>query len=184
MKGIIFNLLEGVVTEQHGEETWDRLLADAALDGAYTSLGNYPDEDLFKLVSAASAALDTPPNDVIRWFGRAALGMLAVRYPDFFEPHSTTRPFLLTLNDIIHPEVRKLYPGADVPEFDFDDSSPDSLSMGYRSPRKLCALAEGLIEGAADQFEETVSIAQSSCMNRGDEKCTLVISFQDQGDRS
>ena len=27
----------------------------------------------------------------------------------------------------IHPEVRKLYPGASVPEFDFDTSSPDVL---------------------------------------------------------
>jgi hypothetical protein len=180
MKGIIYNLLEQVVTEQHGEETWDKLLADADLEGAYTSLGSYPDEELLALVGAASAALDIPPDDIVRWFGRAALAKLAVRYPDFFAAHETTRPFLLTLNDIIHPEVRKLYPGADVPEFDFDDSSPDALSMGYQSARKLCSLAEGLIEGAADHFGETVSIDQTTCMKRGDEKCTLVISFDGQ----
>lgn len=181
MKGIIFNLLEEVVTEQHGEDTWDRLLSDAELEGAYTSLGSYPDEELLALVGAASAALEVPPDGVVRWFGRAALTKLAERYPDFFEPHRTTRTFLLTLNDIIHPEVRKLYPGADVPVFDFDESSPDKLAIGYRSVRKLCALAEGLIEGAADHFGETVSIAQTACMNRGDEKCVLVISFNGAG---
>lgn len=183
MKGIIFNLVQEVVVQAHGEDAWDDILDAAGLDGAYTSLGSYPDDDLFRLVAAASSLLGADAHDVVRSLGEGAIPLLAERFPEFFE-HPSTLPFVLTLNDIIHPEVRKLYPGADVPEFDFDDSSPDSLSMGYRSPRKLCALAEGLIEGAADQFEETVSIAQSSCMNRGDEKCTLVISFQDQGDRS
>ena len=58
------------------------------------------------------------------------------RCPQLFEPHDSTRSFLLTLNDIIHPEVRKLYPGADVPEFDFDFRA-GMLVMGYRSTRKL-----------------------------------------------
>ena len=34
--------------------------------------------------------------------------MFAKRYPEFFEPHETTLEFLLTLNEMIHPEVRKL----------------------------------------------------------------------------
>ena len=65
--------------------------------------------------------------------------LFAERYPQLFEPHDCTRSFVLTLNDIIHPEVRKLYPGADVPEFDFGIRDDDRLVMGYRSPRKLCS---------------------------------------------
>jgi len=42
MKGIVFNLLEEVVTTHHGSDTWDLLLDTARLDGAYTSLGSYP----------------------------------------------------------------------------------------------------------------------------------------------
>ena len=57
MKGIIFNLVEEVVTAAYGEDTWDSLLDEAGLDGSYTSLGSYPDEDLFQLVGAASKAL-------------------------------------------------------------------------------------------------------------------------------
>src|ERR1051325_300856 len=154
MKGIIFNLLEDVVTAELGVETWERLLTAAGVDGAFTSLGNYPDEDLFKLVGAASSALKQPPAQIVRWFGAKAVPLLAVKYPAFFAKHQSTRTFLLTLNSIIHPEVRKLYPGADVPDFEFDSSSPDLLVMGYRSKRRLCALAEGLIEGAATHFKE------------------------------
>lgn len=178
MKGIIFNLLEEVVRKEYGEETWPALLDAAQLDGVYTSLGNYPDSDLTKLVAAASTALNLPPNAIVRWFGVNALPLLAEKYAKFFQPHKSTRSFVLTVNSIIHPEVRKLYPGAYVPEFEFDASSPDVLVMKYGSTRKLCALAEGFVEGAATHFGETVQMKHPQCMHRGDEQCVLEFSFQ------
>ena len=177
VKGIVFNLLEQVVSRDYGEDTWDDLLGAAGLVGAYTSLGSYPDEHLGRIVAAASEALALPSQDVVRWFGREALPALAKAYPAFFSPHTDTRAFLLTLNDIIHPEVRKLYPGADVPEFDFDRRPDGSLAMGYGSHRKMCSFAEGLIEGAATHFGEQVTISQPRCMLRGDARCELEITF-------
>lgn len=105
------------------------------------------------------------------------LPRLAQRYPPLFTPHTATRPFLLTLNSVIHPEVRKLYPGADTPEFDFDTSSPEVLVMTYRSKRRLCALAEGLLEGAAAHYREKITIDQPLCMNRGADCCRLELRF-------
>lgn len=177
MKGIVFNLLEEVVRRQYGEDTWDDLLDAADVHGAYTSLGSYADEDVFKLVGAAASALDQPPETVLRWFGRQAMPLLAVRYPGFFDGHSDTRSFLLTLNHIIHPEVRKLYPGAATPVFDFDTSDDQVLRIGYRSERRLCALAEGFMAGAADHFGERLTLEQPQCMHRGDAKCLFQISF-------
>ncbi len=177
MKGIVFNLLEKAVSEQYGEDTWDKLLEAAGSEGVYTSLGSYPDAEILKIVQAASTALNLPANDILRWFGQKALPMLAQQYPDFFKPHTTTKPFLLTLNNIIHPEVRKLYPAAEVPDFDFSSPNPAQLIMGYSSSRKFCAFAEGLIQGAAAHFNEKIDIQQPQCMHRGDKKCTLVCSF-------
>ena len=182
MKGIVFNLLESVVCDAHGEETWDALLARAGLDGAYTSLGSYSDNDLEKLVAAASQLLDRPGEEIVRWFGRQALPILAQQYPRFFAPHDGTRSFLLTLNDVIHPEVRKLYPGADVPDFDFDTPQPDRLVMCYRSPRRLCAFGEGLIDGAATHYREEVAIEQPECMLRGGARCMLEIRIRERRD--
>ena len=176
MKGVVFNLLEQLVARDYGEESWDALLDASELAGAYTSLGSYADEDLMKLVNAAANELDLSPDEVVRWFGRNALPLFAGRYPQLFEPHDSTRSFVLTLNEIIHPEVRKLYPGADVPVFDFA-SRDGVLVMGYRSPRKLCAFAEGLLHGAADHYGERLTIEQPRCMNRGDDRCVLEIAF-------
>ncbi len=178
MKGVVFNLLEEIVTLHYGLSAWDELLEKTQLEGAYTSLGSYPDTDFWKLVAAAAAAKGKSDDEIVRWFGRGALPLLAKRYPHFLTPHTHTRAFLLTLNDIIHPEVRKIYPGADVPVFDFDISTPDSLAIGYKSARKLCAFAEGMIEGAAVHYGERVEITQPQCMKHGDEQCLLICSFQ------
>ncbi|WP_044873058.1 heme NO-binding domain-containing protein [Pseudomonas sp. LFM046] len=180
MKGIVFNLLEEVVIRHQGEDAWDALLEGAGLDGAYTSLGSYPDEHMYRLVGAASEALGMPPFDVLRWFGREAMPSLALRYPAYFSTHDSTRSFVLSVNSIIHPEVRKIYPGADVPTFGFRDEPDGSLHMTYRSPRRLCALAQGFIEGAAIHFNETLDFEHLDCMHRGDPECRCRITFHDK----
>lgn len=177
MKGIVFNLLEGAVRHDYGDDTWDDLLDAANVEGAYTSLGNYSDQEMGRLVMAAAQVLLLTPEQILQWFGQRAMPMLAEHYPIFFTPHHSTRRFLLTLNDIIHPEVEKLYPGASTPVFDFDSKSDEVLVMGYRSQRKLCALALGFIEGAAHYYRETVSFEHPLCMHRGDEKCQFQLRF-------
>jgi hypothetical protein len=182
MKGIIFNLLEDVVISNHGEDTWDQLLATTGLDGAYTSLGSYPDEQIQELVGAASRMLGLTSFEVLRWFGQQAIPLLFDRYPGFFSSQPSTRPFVLSVNSIIHPEVRKVYPGADVPTFEFLQAPNGDLMMGYRSPRRLCALAQGFIEGAATHYGETVFFEHRECMHKGDQQCLCSISFS--SDRS
>jgi hypothetical protein len=178
MKGIVFNLLEQVVSDAHGEETWDALLAATGTDGSYTSVGNYEDDEFKRLLAAAIERLGQPEENVVRWFGRQALPLLAARYPTFFQGHAGTRSFLLTLNDVIHPEVRKLFPGAYAPEFEFDTSGgEDVLKLGYISHRNLCWFGEGLIEGAGAHFGESLEVDQSECTQRGDARCVFVCRF-------
>jgi hypothetical protein len=177
VKGVIFNLLEQVVTDAYGSDAWDELLVASGLDGVYTSLGNYDDDELFALVGAASQKLSRPVDELVRWFGSTAIELLAAQHPNFFEEHQSTQPFLLTLNNIIHAEVRKLYPDALVPTFDFVTTDNGTFALGYQSSRQLCALAEGFIEGAASHYGETVVIAQPTCTKRGDDRCLIVCSF-------
>jgi Haem-NO-binding len=179
VKGIVFGLLEDAVSRTYSDDVWDDLLDRAGLDGVYTSLGSYPDAHLTSLVSAASDVTGNDPQDIIRWFGRGSIPQLAAAYPAFFEPHEDVGAFLRTLNDIIHPEVRKLYPGADVPTFGFSTRTDGTIVMRYGSPRRLCAFAEGLIEGAAAHYGQSVRIDQPACMLRGDELCTIEVRIGD-----
>jgi hypothetical protein len=177
MKGIIFNLLEQAITSNHGEDTWDDLLVTAGLDGVYTSLGSYGDDSLQGLVAAAASKFAMTPFAMLRWFGQQAMPLLYARYPAFFDPHSSARPFLLSVNSIIHPEVLKVYSNANVPMFQFRDAPDGGLFMGYRSPRRMCALVQGLAEGAGEHFRETVHFEHRTCMLNGDESCLGHLSF-------
>ena len=181
MKGIVLNVLEELVRREFGDPEWNRVLQDADVDGAFTSLDTYPDAVLRKLVAAVGKRAHKTPGEALQWFGRHAMPLLASQFAHLFAAQTSTRSFILTLNDIIHPEVRRLYPGADVPVFDFDTSTPDALTLGYHSPRKLCALAHGFIEGAADHYGETVDVEQSECMHRGDAKCVFHLRFRSAG---
>ena len=179
MKGIIFNLAEEVVSRAHGEDVWDQILDGAGLSGSYTSLGSYPDDDLFAILAEAGRLLGSDPQTVLRQVAEGAMPLLAKRYPHFFDAHQDTCSFALTLNDIIHPEVRKLYPGALVPMFSYDRHGPNSLTMGYTSERRLCLLAEGFMTGAARHYGQQLTVVQSSCMLRGDDTCLLHCEFTD-----
>ena len=66
MKGIIFNLVEEVVTNDHGQDAWDDILASADVDGAYTAVGSYSDDELLAIVGAAAAATGLSEDDVLR----------------------------------------------------------------------------------------------------------------------
>jgi hypothetical protein len=182
VKGIVFNLLEELVRERYGEDAWDDILDDTRVPGAYTSLGSYPDEDMLTLVGATSRRCGLEADEVVRMLGRSAIPKMAEAYPVFFVDHPNVRSFMLTLNDIIHPEVRKIYPGADVPDFEYFLPANGHLQMTYNSHRKLCSFAEGMMHGSADYFGETISITQLECMHRGDEQCLFDITFGTDGE--
>lgn len=177
MKGIVFNLLEDAIVDSHGDEAWETILEAAGVDGAYTALGNYPDVQMTALVASACDLLDAPAERVLQGFGRVALPALAARYPEFLAEHASAKSFLLTLDHTVHREVVKLYPDARPPRFTFEDRDERTLVMHYVSERRLCSLAEGMIEGTATHFGETVALDHTECMHDGADRCTLVATF-------
>lgn len=177
MKGVIFNAVEESVRAEFGEDAWDDLLEAAGASGSYTSLGTYPDAEMQALVEAACDMLAMSQPDLLRHLGRKAFAYLAGRNPDLMGSFTDTRSVLLGLNGVIHPEVRKVYPGADAPTFGVNAQSADSLSLTYRSNRGMCHFAEGLTLGAADHFGEQVAVTQPACLHEGADHCELRVAW-------
>lgn len=175
MKGVVFNLLAEAVERSFGPDTWDTLIEMSGVSGAYTSLGNYPDAEIEALVAAAMTALSLDRDQVLRWFGQSAIPVLAELYPAFFEVPGSAREFTAGVNTIIHAEVRKLYPGAECPHFRLSDGADGQLVMEYLSSRRMCALAQGFVEGAAAWYGETVDFEHTACTGRGDPNCTFTL---------
>lgn len=180
MKGIIFNQLENMVTETLGIETWDALLEGTTLKtagGMFIGPNTYPDEDLFALVGTASKMTGTPATDLVRTFGRYLFPKLAAGYPMFLREGMTAKSFLMSVDRVIHVEVRKLDAAAGLPTIQYEDPAPDRLVLLYRSPRGLCALAEGLIEGVGVHFSETIQTHQPECTHNGAACCRIECTF-------
>lgn len=179
MKGLVFNALNTLVEEKFGLRLWDSVLkqVNPPNGGAYSGVQTYPDEQLFALVQALSEQTQTPVNSLIRVFGHYLFGVLIQRYPHFREEGQSLKDFLKSVEAAIHIEVKKLFPDSLTPRFDYEDPSPDKLVMIYSSPRQLCALAEGLFEGASSHFNEPLTVVQSHCTHKGDEDCRFELTF-------
>ncbi len=172
MKGIIFNVVEEVVAAAFGPDAWDGLINAAGVDGVYTSLGSYPDQQLYDIVGAACTTTGMAAPALLQVIGRNSMPRVFARYPHFFHNAPDARTFILGVNSIIHTEVRKLYAGASCPHFQFSQGDR-RLTLGYNSPRKLCHLAEGFLVGVADHYGETVTTSQSTCMHNGNAACHI-----------
>lgn len=179
MKGVVFNYLAEMVEEGFGLEAWDSILQSTGLTGNYIASETYPDEELMTLVDAAHDKTGIDKKELVRSFGRFILPNFREQSPQFFEAHTDLRSFLLSVDRMIHIEVRKLHPDAALPEFDYDEESSSELTMYYTSPRKLCFLAEGLIDASAEHYKTKYELDHKECMHDGAERCTLHIRFLD-----
>ncbi|MCB2385067.1 heme NO-binding domain-containing protein [Thalassolituus alkanivorans] len=178
MKGVVFDILRDMVEEQFGLAGWNALLDKAGADGLYISTQTYPDEELLKLVAAASEVTGKPADELVFSFGEFMVKEFYKCFPGFFDNASGLIDFLISVDRIVHVEVRKLYPDAALPSFTYEGGSSDEVTMNYRSPRKLCRLAEGLIAGSAEHFGEKYQLQHDPCMHRGADCCSLHIKLE------
>ena len=174
MKGVIFNAVQDAVERVFGANAWDDTLDRAEAGGSYTSLGNYEDAELVAIITSLPDETGDSVAERLRWVGINCVPFLVGAFPQFFEGVSL-REFLPALNHMIHPEVRKLYPGATPPDFDIADIDDQTVSLRYVSERQLCWLAEGFTMGVAAHLDEQVAIDQPSCLHEGADYCDLRI---------
>ncbi len=173
MKGVIYNAVEDAAGRAFRDDGWDDTIGRAEVDGSYTSLGNFDDEELAAIVGALP---DGPAVRSLNVCGGWGSTVSRSSWRPF--PTSSTRSlkdFLPALNHMIHPEVRKLYPGATPPDFDISPIGDQIISMQYDPDHELCFLAEGLKIGVTPHLGRTLHIDQLSCTHDGDPHCELRI---------
>ncbi len=177
MKGIVFTTFNDMVEQQIGIDVWDRILDSVKpeSEGIYTSVEDFPDEELIAMVSELSTITGTPVLDLVQAFGQYLFHALAMRHPIFVDEKSDFIEFLKSIEDVIHKEVKKLYPNPNLPSLQWEQPDKNTLIMFYRSPRKLCHLAEGLIKGAAEHYGVEYSFAHPICMHDGHDHCRFEI---------
>ena len=177
MKGVIFTHLQEMIESEQGFQAWDAILerCDLASGGVFVATERYPDEELSAIVTELSAVTDTAINDLLGVFGEYLFVNLHKSMPpEVFAP-LTLWDLLKGLDSIIHMEVKKLDKKAQPPTLTVKHASEKQMVLEYRSTKKLCHLAMGMLSSAAKMFKEDVTLSMPICIHDGHDHCELVI---------
>lgn len=163
MKGVVFTEFMELVESRMGLDMLDRIITEAQLpnDGAYTSVGTYDHAELVRLVMALSSATGLAIPALVHMFGQHLFQRFSVGYPALFADAANAYDFLSRIDDVIHVEVRKLYPDAELPKLACERPAAGELVLLYSSPRGFADLAAGLIDGCIAHFQESITVTRT-----------------------
>lgn len=153
-----------------GETAKNALLVDRVYDDAAFWAG----------IKAASQLTRMPTEVLLREYGQYFIvnGLTSHLCAYLLTQIHTSRDLLLVMNNA-HTQMRQTPDGITPPLFTYETSlyQPYELVMIYDSPRQLCPLLWGAIEGAAMRYGEQVQIVEQTCMKQGAAACRFKIHF-------
>lgn len=160
MKGMVLRGLVEHMEASFGLDVADRVLSEADLPsgGAYTTVGVYDHTEILEIVTHLSQHTGVDGAALVDGFGEFLFPKLVEAHPEFLEDQQDLFTFLEGIEGIIHVNVRRLYPEAELPRFACTRKGDDQLHMEYQSHRPFAGLVPGLIRGAARHFAQPVEI--------------------------
>ena len=140
---------------------------------SYLPSGVYDDGEAVALLQSMADGIEEPLPGLLGRFGEFLAPHLVKVAGPLVDPTWRTLDLIENTESLIHSMVRTAQPGAEPPVLETVRVAPDELHLVYSSRRRLCPLAAGLIRGMARHFGETLDVAETSCMHRGDPFCTF-----------
>jgi hypothetical protein len=181
MKGDIFNMFEDFICETWDDETYEKIYASACPHlknkDPYVGPGTYADEDLMTLVGVACDTGNVSQSDAVNAFGKYCFPKLLKKMPELTATYVTPKELLLSVEPIIHVEVRKLYKDTELPRFYYEDKSSDTLTMIYQSKRRLYDFVDGMIQGVSTYYQVPISSSLEVIEWQGDEAGKFDLKF-------
>jgi hypothetical protein len=164
MKGIVFTEFLEMVEERYSPDVVDRILLAAQLPsgGAYTAVGTYDHGEIWSLVCELSKVIDVPVPDLFRAYGEYLFARFVVAYPHCLGSATSAFDVLQSLNSVVHREVCRLYPDAELPRFDVVERTPEKMTLIYESARHFADLAEGLIRACGRHFGQNIALSRET----------------------
>ena len=177
MRGIIFTSFLDFLETELGLIGSERIIIQAELSsgGAYTTVGFYDYKELLQLITLSSPALNATPNKVSQKFGAYLFHTLAASSPQYFDGKKSCMELFEMINDVIHTEVKSLYPEANPPQTHYERVNPSTALLHYQSHRCLGDVMLGLIEGAGNYFCESLEIHRKKSNETGSKEVFTVI---------
>lgn len=184
MLGFFLTELKKYIVSDLSEIAWNEVLAKAGLGSKqYLNGINYPDQELVKIVVNAADLNGMPVGHVLKNFGRFVGRDLFSAYRPLIDPKWKTLDFLENVEETIHKVVRARNRQAEPPRLTINRVASKEVVIEYRSPRKLCQLAQGIVLGVADHYQEPIQLVDETCMHRGDPICKIWVALKGEGEK-
>ena len=160
MRGIIFTEFLEMVEEKFGFELTETMISNAELPsgGIYTAVGSYSHKEMYSLIGELHKLSEIPVPDLMYTYGLHLFGALSKNYGPMLSGIKSAFEMLELVEKYIHVEVRKLYPDAELPNFNIKKVGEDKLIMIYSSERRMSDVAAGLIEGCLQHYKESATV--------------------------
>lgn len=176
MHGIIFSELRKFIDANMGSTGWEKVMVDSGIGRKmYLPIQEYPDGDMFALVTTASKTLGVPAETILEKFGTFIAPSLLGLYRTLVKPEWKTLDLLENTENTIHTVVRARNRGAKPAQLQVVRTGPDTVDLTYYSERKLCPVAKGIIKGLAAHFQEEVTVTEKVCMHNGGDACRMEV---------
>lgn len=181
MHGFVFVTWERYLADRFGPRLLEDYRAALGETGKNTPLMDrrYDDATLLAGLETAIRLTALPADALLLEYGRYfLLNGLTRRLCSYLLNQVQSGLDLLLVMRNAHAQIGSAA-GITPPLFRYEQTpgDPDGLVLLYDSPRKLCSLLQGSIEGAARRYGQTVEIQEQRCMKRGDAVCRFVVHF-------
>lgn len=177
MNGMVFAEIGNFARSRLGVEAWRDIERLAGVPSRiYYRVADYPDEEAFALLSALSAALQEPVAVTLESLGEFIVPDLLRMARSWIKPAWKTLELIANTESTIHEVLRSEGSQTNPPRLQCRRAGPQEVVVTYDSPRKMCALAKGIIHGLGRHYQERIAIAEPTCMLRGDPACQLIVS--------
>jgi len=158
MKGILPKLMQEFLLAQYGEQAYEAMQSEMGYP-TFLPTQNYPDQVLRQMAELIAQKTGKSTTEIFQTLGRYTIKGFHRLYPRYFKA-KTLKEFYLTMNDT-HARLTKDMPGLMPPRFTYEDKG-DTLIMTYLSKRGYPEYFEGILRGAAEYFNEPITLNVSS----------------------
>lgn len=162
------------------QKKWEEWIKKANLTEGLVYLRMPSDSEVMQLLYSAAESSHKSLDQFLREFGRFIAPNLISQFSKYIDKNWNLFDFLEHTEEYIHKEVRSQIPTSNPPVLHSIRLDKDKVSIHYISHLKMCAFAEGIIEKAADTYNEKITISQPRCMLKGDPECEILVTKNTQ----
>jgi hypothetical protein len=162
MYGMVNKAVRGFVLKNFDKATWNRIHTKAGVEEDFIAMQVYDDDVTYQLVAAAQDELGIDSSVILHGFGEYWVSDVATAsYADLMRKTGVGFVDFVKNLDHLHERIKVTFPNYRPPSFRVKELGPKQIQVDYYSHREgLLPFVEGLFQGLAKHYEETITIEQ------------------------